>query len=224
MTTRSLSGHFSELQIERQRTWSAEALAANARQRQILVDRDSELRRPAAGDNIPSFSLLDARGDTIASAALVADGPAVIIFYRFGGCPACNIAMPYYDRELYPLLEARGISMLGVSAQNPVDAQFAARHDLHFPLFCDRDYALARTLGLTFLPESRPEPKPGEGWIGTTMGTDSYEMVKPAVLVLEPDHLVSFIDVSPDWMVRTEVSKIIENLAKRRRGARTVEP
>ena len=45
---------------------------------------------------------------------LVADGPAVIVFYRCGWCPYCNLALRTYQRELLPELVGSGPRLLAI--------------------------------------------------------------------------------------------------------------
>lgn len=214
MPTRSLADRFAELQSERERTWPAEQLARNVAQRRALVDKDDPSARPGAGDILAPFTLIDADGAAIASATLLANGPAVLAFFRFGGCPACNIALPYYDETLRPALDAAGIALLAVSAQIPVDKGPTERHGLGFPTFSDPDYALGRALGITFFPEEQPVVKPGDAWIGATLGTNSYEITQPAIVVIEQDHTIRFIDVSPDWLNRTDAATVLAQLTE----------
>ena len=208
----TLAARFAELQAERERTWAPEQLERNAAQRRILVERDDPASRPAKGDRIAPFTLVDADGKPVESAELLAKGLAVLVFFRFGGCPACNIALPYYNETLYPALAAADIPLLAISAQIPVDRGPTERHGLRFATYADPDYALGRALNLTFLPEDRPEVAPGQPWIGATLGTDSYEIDRPAVVVVDADHVIRFIDVSPDWLVRTESEVVLAHL------------
>ncbi|WP_225007116.1 peroxiredoxin-like family protein [Novosphingobium percolationis] len=212
MSTRSLAAQFAELQAERERSWPKEQLEKNAAQRRVLVERFDPARRPGAGDQLAPFTLVDADGRAVSSETLLAHGPAVLVFFRFGGCPACNIALPYYNETLEPVLSAAGIPLLAVSAQVPVDKGPTERHGLRFPTFSDPDYALGRTLGLTFLPEDQPAVQPGQPWIGATLGTQSYEITEPAVVILESDHTIRYIDASPDWLVRTEAETVLAQL------------
>lgn len=218
MTIRTLADRFAELQAERERSWPAEQLARNAAQRRILVERFDPCVRPAAGDRIAPFTLVDADGARIASSSLLANGPVVLVFFRFGGCPACNLALPYYNEALWPALSAAGVPLVAVSAQIPVDRGPTERHGLHFRTVSDPDYALARQLGLSFLPEDRPPVQPGEAWIGATLGTNSYEMTQPAVVILERDHTIRFVEASPDWLVRTEADKVLAHLPEANRA------
>lgn len=212
---KTLKDRFNELQAERERTWSAEQLARNAGQRRLLAERHDPAKLPQVGDEIPPFTLIDAEGRDLTRDALVALGPAVLVFFRFGGCPACNIALPYYDETLRPELEARGIPLVAVSAQTPVDPALIRRHDLAFPVASDPGYALARSLGITFFPEDQPEVAPGQNWIGATLGTFSYEIDQPAVLVLGPDGKILLLDVSPDWLDRTDSETILAALTEK---------
>ncbi|MCW1383562.1 AhpC/TSA family protein [Novosphingobium sp. KCTC 2891] len=212
MTTRSLADRFAELQAERERTWPAEQLAKNTAQRRVLVERFNREERPGAGDRIDPFTLIDADGNQVSSQQILANGPVVLVFFRFGGCPACNIALPYYDETLWPALTAAGVPLLAVSAQIPVDKGPTERHGLRFPTYSDPDYTLGRRLGLTFLPEDQPPVQPGQPWIGATLGTHSYEITEPAVIVIEPDHTIRFIDASPDWLTRTEAEAVLAHV------------
>jgi peroxiredoxin len=41
-------------------------------------------------------------------------------------------------------------------------------------------------------------------------GTGTWELPKPTVLVIDRNKVVRFVDVSADWLVRTEAGPIIE--------------
>lgn len=212
MSLPELRERFAELQAERDRSWSAEQLERNASQRRILKERFDPANHPAPGDPVPAFTLTGQDGTAITRDALLARGPAVLVFFRFGACPACNIALRYYHETLWPRLRDAGIPLVAVSAQVPVDTALIARHDLGFTVASDPDYALARALGITFFPEDRPAVSPGQDWIGATLGTDSYEIDQPAVLVIAPDATVRFIAISPDWLDRTASADILAQL------------
>lgn len=212
MTIKTLAQRFAQLQAERERTWPPEQLTKNAQQRAALVAAFDPAAVAQSGHRLPDVRLIDRDGASFALSLLVAHGPAVLIFFRFGGCPACNIALPYYDETLAAPLTASGIPLIAVSAQNPVDPGMADRHGLSFPVAADPDYALARALGITFLPLDQPAVNPGESWIGATLGTYSYEIDQPAVLIVNPDLTVRRLWVSPDWLARTEAKEVLAAL------------
>lgn len=212
MTRTSLSDRFAALQAERERSWTPEQLARNAGQRRVLVQRHDPAAGPSPGSALPAFTLIDQDGTPLSRDRLTANGPAVLIYFRFGGCPACNIALPYYNETLWPRLQSVGIALVAVSAQIPVDPELIPRHGLGFPVASDPDYALARHLGITFLPDEQPPVQPGDNWIGARLGTDSYEITKPAVVVINADGSLRHLEASPDWLIRPEAEAIFAHL------------
>jgi len=212
MTHKTLEESYAELQAERKRTWQPDQLARNADQRRILVERHDPTAHPQPGETVTPFAVIDQDGKELTRDTLTANGPAVLIFFRFAGCPACNLALPYYNETLWPHLQQAGIPLVAVSAQNPVDRGIIDRHGLNFPVASDPGYALGRALGITFLPEEQPKVAPGESWIGATLGTDSYEIDQPAVLILDHGGKVRWLDVNPDWLARTESDAILAQL------------
>lgn len=208
----SLNAQFRQLQREREASWSAAQLAANIAQRQALLDAFDPAATIGVGDRLDAFHLVDSRGGTIALDRLVADGPAVLIFFRYAGCPADNIALPYYDRALLPALEAAGVPLVAISPQIPerLDA-IRARHGLGLIIASDPDNRLARRLGLTFTPLETTVPPP-PGWIGEVTGTGSWELPQTGVLIVDRDRIVRFVAISPDWLDRIEAPEILAAL------------
>ncbi|MEK7456907.1 MAG: peroxiredoxin-like family protein [Pseudomonadota bacterium] len=205
----NLRARYAALQAERERDWSPAQLARNAAQRQQLVARFDAATVAQPGDVLPDLALDDVEGATLTLDALTAQGPALLIFFRFAGCPACNIALPYYAETLWPVLRARGIPLVALSPQQPDRlVEIKRRHDLPFAVASDRDNQLARLLGIAFVPDDRPSPPPA-GWIGEVTGTGSWELPQPAVLLLGPGRVVQRLQVSPDWLDRPEADDIL---------------
>jgi len=59
-----------------------EVLEIFARDRAVLRERGTPTRAVAAGDLLKDFTLPDATGKVVSLSELVADGPAVLVFYR----------------------------------------------------------------------------------------------------------------------------------------------
>jgi len=217
----SLQSRYEAVEAERRRTWSPEALAVNIAQREALVRAQPETTHVKAGDVLSPHVLLNAEGTTISLDDLTSSGPAVLVFFRFAGCPACNIALPYYAETLAPVLKAAGIPLVAVSSQPfPELDSIRTRNDLPFPVLNDPELTLSRALGITYLfDEAAQEAAISKGGRSETLnGTSSWELPKPTVLVLSPGRVVSFIDISPDWMRRTETPAILKALGLENRS------
>jgi peroxiredoxin len=212
MTQPSLGRLLADLHAERQRTWEPAALQANIDQRALLVATADRAGFVQAGDSVAGFNLEEVDGELLTLDKLVAEGPAVLIFFRFAGCPACNIALPYYQRALAPALKSLGARLVAVSPQVPEKlVEIKRRHGFDFEVATDRDNGLGRRFGILFEADaaSQAAAKARGNFIGDTTGTGTGELPMPAVVVIDQDHTVRFADVSPDWLVRTEAEPVI---------------
>jgi peroxiredoxin len=218
----SLNRLLADLHTERVTTWEPAALQVNIDQRQRLVDeaRREDFVRP--GDTLKPFTLLKVEGGSLSRDDLLAQGPAVLIFFRFAGCPACNIALPYYQRRLYPQLHALGVPLVAVSPQIPERlVEIKTRHALQLQVASDPDNQLGRRLGIlySFDEASRDAALAKSNSIGDITGTGTWELPQPTVVVIAKDGTVAFAEVSPDWLVRTEADPVISAVVQLLRQA-----
>jgi peroxiredoxin len=208
----SLNRLLADLHAQRVATWEPAALQVNIDQRQRLVDEARHADFVKVGDGVEPFSLLKVEGGSLNQDELLANGPAVLIFFRFAGCPACNIALPYYQRRLYPQLQALGVPLVAVSPQVPQKlVEIKTRHNLELQVASDPDNRLGRRLGIlySFDEASRKAALAKGSSIGETTGTGTWELPQPTVVVIARDATVAFAEVSPDWLVRTEADPVI---------------
>ncbi|WP_410615271.1 peroxiredoxin-like family protein [Amycolatopsis sp. lyj-109] len=157
------------------------------------------------GAKIEDFELPGADGVPTKLGELIADGPAVLVFYRGQWCPYCNLTLRTYQQELLPDLAKLGATLVAISPQRPD----GALPDLAFPVLSDVGSTVARGLGLSY-PVSGPVRDAME-----TLGTDleevngTWELVHPAVVVVDRDRVLRFVDVHPDFVTRTEPAEIL---------------
>jgi peroxiredoxin len=211
--TESLAQLLDALHAERVATWEPEALQVNIDQRRRLREDADPAAWVKAGDRVPAFSLREVDGETLTLDTLTATGPAVLIFFRFATCPACNIALPYYARNLWPRLRALGASLTAVSPQVPERlVEIKRKHGLDFNVATDADAALARHFGILYEYDepSKAAALSKGSFIGDTTGTGTWELPQPTVVVIDRNGIVAFADVRPDWLVRTEAEPILE--------------
>jgi peroxiredoxin len=168
------------------------------------------------GDTVPSFTLRNAVGDRVSLDDLVATGPAVLVFYRGGWCPYCNLALRTYQRELLPQLGASGATLAAISPQTPDQSlSTAEKAALSFEVLSDSGSRLARRIGIAF--EEAEEVLGAQRRLGLDLAQvneeGSTELPMPTVLIVDPDRTVRFVDVHPDYTNRTEVADIVAALA-----------
>lgn len=72
------------------------------------------------GDRAPAIVLENAKGATVDVGALLKKGPAIVVFYRGGWCPYCNLELKAYQ-EILPQIVAAGASLVAISPEKPND-------------------------------------------------------------------------------------------------------
>jgi peroxiredoxin len=169
----------------------------------------------AVGDVLSDFTLPNATGQDVSLSELVSDGPAVLVFYRGGWCPYCNLALHQYQSDLVPQLASYGARLAAISPQKPDESlSTAEKHNLQFAVLSDSGARVARALGIAFEPaENVLEAQRALGLdIRDGNADGSPELPMPTVLIVDPDRTVRFVDVHADYTSRTEVSEILAAL------------
>ncbi len=211
--SKSLKERLADLHAERVSTWDPAVLKINIDQRATLVERADPSAWVKVGERLEPFALLDVEGGELPLEALVQRGPAVLVFFRFAGCPACNIALPYYEERLASGLRDLGATLVAVSPQVPERlVEIKTRHGLSFKVASDPNNDLGRRFGILYTADeaSQAAQRAKGGFIGDTTGTGTWELPQPAVVVIDHERVVRFVDVSPDWLVRTEADPVLE--------------
>jgi peroxiredoxin Q/BCP len=101
----------------------------------------------AIGEVVPDFEALTQTGETVKLSDYLANGPVVLFFYPKAMTPGCTKESCHF-RDLQAEFDAVGTTRLGISADRPdLQARFATKYDLDFPLLSDGDGSIARAFG-----------------------------------------------------------------------------
>ena len=182
-----------------------------------LLDQGVPADAVQPGDRLESFTLDDATGQPVSLDQLVESGPAVIVFYRGGWCPYCNLALrTYQQRAAAPT----GTLRRPAGGHQPPDPRPVALHrgegGTRRSPFCPTRAAgsphgsASRSSRPT--TSSPPSASSASTWPKSTPkgrpacpGPPSSSSTATAV--------VRFVDVQPDYTARTEVADIVAALA-----------
>lgn len=211
----SLHQIFRDLHAHRVLTMEPAKLQVNINQRKTLVEQADWANFVKAGDKVQPFTLSEVDGETLTLDGLLAKGPLVLVFFRFEGCPACNLALPYYQRTLLPGLQKLGATLVAVSPQVPEKlVEIKRRHDLKFQVASD-GLELGRRFGILYSADeaSRQQSIAAGRTLGEVTGTGTWELPQPTVVVIDKNRTVRFADVHPDWLLRTESEPVLEAVA-----------
>jgi peroxiredoxin Q/BCP len=103
---------------------------------------------PRFGDRAPDFELLRPDGSLVRLADLIKDRVLVLFFYPRDETLGCRIEACAF-RDAYQAFVAAGAQVVGVSRDGGQShQQFAAAHNLPFPLLTDRDGSVHQKYGV----------------------------------------------------------------------------
>ena len=103
-----------------------------------------------AGDSAPDFILPDAQGNPVRLYSLLREGRVVVVFYRGGWCPYCNLHLPGFQRCLAQIRELGG-QVVAISPQLPDNSlSTQEKNELAFPVLSDVGNKIARKFGVVF--------------------------------------------------------------------------
>jgi peroxiredoxin len=193
----------------------ADALAAFGAEQAALAAAGRPCGVRTAGGPAPDGELLDAHGQPTSLTATRAGKAVVVVFYRGGWCPYCNIALRAYEADLLPRLRSRGVELIAVSPQKP-DGSLSTQqtNELSYPVVSDPGNQLGTALGiLTHPTDDAVAAQRSLGLDLTQVNADATTNVPmPTTLILDTQGVLRWIDVHPDYTTRTEVADIMSAL------------
>ncbi len=191
----------------------ADAFAAEQRE---LAAADRPAAKAKPGDRMPDGPLLDVAGQPTTLAAALSSRPGVIVFYRGGWCPYCNIALRAYQTQLVPVLAEQSIPLIAISPQSP-DGSLSTQEtkELTFTVLSDPGNQIAGQLGILTAPSDGARAAQLQLGLDLTKvnadGTTTLPM--PTVVIVDSAGVVRWIDVHADYTTRTEPDQVLRAIA-----------
>ncbi|MDB9527228.1 peroxiredoxin-like family protein [Oscillatoria sp. CS-180] len=173
-----------------------------------------EDRSLKTGDTIPTVTLPNALGETVAVQTLLQDGPVVIAFYRGGWCPYCNMELRALQQAL-PKIEAQGARLVAISPETPDHSlSTKEKNDLTFEVLSDVGNLVAQDFGLVFaIPEYlRPVYKSFGIDVAAHNGDEKFELPVPATYVVDTSGKIAHAFVNLDYTQREDPENIVTAL------------
>ena len=165
------------------------------------------------GDIAPDFSLSNAEGKTVSLYKELKKGPVVLMWYRGGWCPYCNITM-HYMQEYVEDFRALGAELVALTPENPDDAlTMAEKHDLQFEVLSDLHNVVAHQYGVVFSLTPEVHKIYEESFkLSEYNSNENGELPLAATYVIDTDGKVTYAFLHPDYRVRAEVDDILAAL------------
>jgi peroxiredoxin len=165
-----------------------------------------------AGDPLPAATVLTEDGTALTLAEVVKAKPAVLIFYRGGWCPYCNVHLGALAKVEDQVLAA-GYQMFAISPDQPSKLKATPeREKLGYRLLSDHKAEAAQALGIAFKVPSGLVAKYKNEYkidLEAASGETHHLLPHPAVFIVGTDGVIRFAHVNPDYQNRLTPEQIL---------------
>jgi peroxiredoxin len=164
----------------------------------------------------PDFTLPNAHGERVTLSRLLYSGPVVLVFYRGGWCPYCNLQLRAYQRVL-PEIRALGASLVAVSPETPDDSlSTVEKNELGFEVLSDAQGEAGRAYRLMFdFSQDLKQAYLAAGNDLSKRNADGqWHLPIPATYVIGQDGRVKLAFVDPEYRNRLEPEEVTAALRK----------
>lgn len=176
-----------------------------------LPDSAQGIRPLLVGAVVPELILNTSEGDPFDLNKALAKKDTVLIFYRGGWCPYCNMQLSGL-KEIDSALIELGYQIIAVSADRPEKSKdTAAKHGKEYIFVSDNKMAGAKAFGIAFEVDDKTiEVYKGYGIdLENASGEKHHILPVPAVFIIGKDGVIRFEYINPDYKIRLDPDVLI---------------
>ena len=177
----------------------------------------AEVQPVAVGEQAPAFTVRTVANDEFRFDPNALERPAMIITFRGGWCPYCNMHLSEL-RHVLPEINALGIDVLFLSGDRPEILYESLKPEtqtdiagLDYRIFSDASAHAAVVLGIAF--HANPEQPKRMRESGRDIADSALDTLGvlpvPAVFAIDKDGTVVFSRAIPDFRVRVPAAEIL---------------
>lgn len=151
------------------------------------------------GEKIPSLSLKSADNVDVNLSDLFATKKTILVFYRGGWCPYCNLHLAALGESEKELL-ALGYQIIAVSPDSPAKLKMTdEKNKINYLLLSDSNGALSRAVGIAF---QAPTTYKSIVTAGSDGANTSLFLPVPSVFIIDVAGVIQFEHITPDYKNR----------------------
>lgn len=157
------------------------------------------------GEQIPDLDLSDMQGKSVKLTEIFKQKPSVLIFYRGGWCPYCNLQLAELQGIEQEILSL-GYQIVAISPDSPENLRASLdKHKLNYQLLSDADMKAAQLFGIAFnVPETSKERL-----AKSSGGQNPGQLPVPAVFVINKQGEILFEYINPDYKKRLPANLLL---------------
>jgi peroxiredoxin len=160
------------------------------------------------GEKIPEIILKSSENTDVQLADLLKKKKSVLVFYRGGWCPYCNMHLQALAEAEKQILE-QGFQIIAISPDAPANLKITAEKDkAKYTLLSDSKGELIKAIGIAF-----EAPENYKSVINVhSNGVNTNFLPVPSVFVVNTENEILFEYISPDFKHRISAELLVSVL------------
>ena len=192
---------------------SEEVRALNNRGTQDIIRSGILDKAVNVGDYAPEFDLPNAIGKRVSLYDSLQRGPVVLVWYRGGWCPYCNLQLRQLQASLEDI-EAAGGQVIAISPELPdMSMSTMEKNNLEFEVLSDIDNRVADLYHLAYtVPDYVVDHYDMSVTLNQHNGNNNQRLPLAVTYVIDRDGVVQYAFLDADYKNRASAQEIITEL------------
>ena len=180
-----------------------------------LTEFDVATKSLKINDIAPSHKLKNAVGNEFLFSPDSLDKPTIVLFYRGGWCPYCNVELHYYQEHLDEI-KVKGCDLIAISPELPDNSlTLKEKENLEFEILSDLNCELAQKFGIA---AKRPTAFTQMlGKLGLVLedsyGAENDFLPIPSKFLIDSDGKILHRAFNPNYRERAELTEVLGKLS-----------
>ncbi len=170
-----------------------------------LPEKAEDISPLLNGETLPDVTLVAADGSKQDLLHLISEKPTVLLIYRGGWCPYCNVHLAEIQKVEKKILEL-GYQIMAISPDSPENLILTSNKDeLNYSLYSDGNGALIKGIGIAFKASDRQV-----GMIDKrSNGLNDGFLPVPSVFVTDTSGTILFEYINPYYKTRLSAGLLL---------------
>jgi peroxiredoxin len=177
-----------------------------------LASAADQIRPVLLGTKLPEVALTTLEGRATTLKEQVGGKPTILVFYRGGWCPYCNLQLSEL-RLIKADAEKMGYQLLAISPDRADELKATmGKQKLDYTLLSDSKADALRAFGIGFqLDDATYKKYQGYGVdLEKASGEKHHALPVPSVFIVDRDGVLQFSYIHPDYAARVPGSVVLE--------------
>lgn len=179
--------------------------------RAAIPDDPTKVTPVAVGAQAPSFTAREVDGRTFHFDPTALKSPVMLIFYRGGWCPYCNLHLKDLQ-SVEPKIIAMGYQILFLSTDRPELLYSSLKEKVNYHILSDSPMVAAQAFGVAYRVDDATLMKMKSFGVDldATQGTSNHELPVPSVFIVDRSGVVRYRHFDADFRVRLAAASVLE--------------